>query len=80
MTTQDDDGFTARELWGIAWLLGLLGVAAWVLAATFLNDVDAVTRKLGLVVGVAVLASVFSAACTVLSGLKAAEARLRHQD
>jgi hypothetical protein len=72
-----DDGFTARELWGIAWVLGLIAVAAWIRVAFLLDNGTAQwTPQLGLTLGAASLASAFSPACTVLSGVKSAAGRL----
>jgi hypothetical protein len=72
-----DNGFTPRELWMIAWVLGAIAAAAWIRVAFLLdNGVQQWTLQLGLTLGAASLATAFSPACAVLSGVKAAAGRL----
>ncbi len=74
--TDRDDGFTAGELWGLAWALGAFAVLAWVRVAFLLDHYPRpLSSELGLWLGAAVLASVFAAACTVLSGFKSVAGR-----
>ena len=66
----DDGGLTERGLWGISWGLGVLASVAWFTSASLMDRRPALDRELGLWLGVAVMATVFSAACAVLCGVK----------
>ena len=64
--TLEDDGITARGLWGIAWALAVLAGIAWFTAASLMDEPHPITRSLGLWLGTAVVSTVFSGACAVL--------------
>lgn len=77
--TDSDDGFTASELSALAWFLAIVAVGAWLRIAFVMDHPDPVSHELGLWLAVASLATVFSAACMVLSGVKGVAARLTAQ-
>lgn len=75
MTDAYDSGISERGLWGLAWGLGALAAIAWFTSASLMDRRPAIDRELGLWLGVAVMATVFSAACAVLCGVKNAVSR-----
>lgn len=74
---EQDEGFTGSQLWGMAWVLGLLAGGAWLRVAVLVShSPHSLTIRVGLLLAVAAMASVFSAACVVLTGVKSAEHRI----
>jgi hypothetical protein len=71
-----DDGFDSSTLWGLAWFLAIGALVCVVRLATYAADGVGVQSEHFVWLIVGVLAGVFSAACAVLAGLKAAERRL----
>lgn len=71
-----DGGFTINALWGAAWVLGLITMGSLVILIKSAVDDVPVQSQVFLWLGVGVIASVFSACCAVLAGVKAAEQRL----
>jgi len=71
-----DDGFDPSTLWGLSWFLGLGATVCAVRLAMYAADGQSVQSEHFVWLIVGVLAGVFSAACAVLAGLKAAERRL----
>lgn len=43
---REDNGFTASELWGIAWALGVLAGIAWVRAAFLMDHPHPMSREI----------------------------------
>jgi uncharacterized membrane protein YhdT len=76
----DKNAFTAGELVGIAWVLGIVAVAGWIRIAYLFGDSgDPWTGELGIWIGVAVLATSYSAACVVLVGVKGVALQLAQE-
>jgi hypothetical protein len=71
-----DRGFRAIELWWTAWVLGVVGVGAW-LVCLFVLDGDSPIWQVVLWSGIAALATTWAPACAVMATVKAAEARTR---
>jgi hypothetical protein len=76
MTASDGDaGLATARLWGLAGLLGLLSVGAWVQFALLLDGPESLNWELGLYLAVGSMGSVFSACCSVVAAIKAAEVK-----
>lgn len=72
----EDDGITARGLWSLAWVLAVVAGISWFTTASLMDEPRPIDRELGLWLAAAVVATVFSAACAVLCGVKGAAERL----
>lgn len=75
----EDPGFTTTQLWSVAWLLGLVALAAIVRLGLYAADGTPVQSEHFAWMSVCVIAAVFSGSCTVLAGVKLAEARVLQQ-
>ena len=71
-----DEGFTINALWGMAWVLGLVAVGTLIRLLTYAADGVPVQTELFVWLLVGTIASVFSACCALLAGVKSAERRL----
>lgn len=72
-----DDGPSISQLWGVAWLLGISGLAGWAYLIAQLGGADGWSSEAGAALALAVTSTVFSACCTLLVGVKSTELRLR---
>jgi hypothetical protein len=63
-------------LWGLAWLLGALSAAAWIYLMNHHGGVSPWDSRGFLALGIATTSAGFSAACMVLVGVRASEARV----
>jgi len=70
------DGMSSSALWGASWVLGILAVGCAVRLATFAADGTQVHSEHFVWLILGVLAGAFSAACTVLTGLRSMEQRM----
>ncbi len=77
MMHPDDIGFTPRELWGFAWVLVVVAAVGWWGFGATIVDEPAWQNVTVVFLAVAVTATASAAVCAVLSGVKAAEHRLR---
>ena len=71
-----DDGLSLGQLWGTAWVLGLISVGSLVRLAQYAAETSRIQTEFLVWAGVAAVSGAFSAACAVLVGLRAVEARL----
>ena len=74
-----DGGPSARGLWGISWVLGLVAVGSLVRLVSYAADTGRAESEAFVWVLLGTIAAVFSAACAVLVGVKNAEYRLAYQ-
>lgn len=71
-----DDGLTINGLWGTAWFLGLAAMGCLIRLVHFTGGEDPGQTELFVWVLIAMMATVFSACCAVLAGIKSVERRL----
>lgn len=78
MDPSSDDGLTIGALWAFAWGLGLVTVVCLIRVMSYPEPEGDVPTPRGIFAWAMAgcVAAVFSAACAVLTGLKAAERRL----
>ena len=72
----EDDGLTINGLWATAWVLGVAAIGSLVRLLTYAADGVPVQTELFVWLLIGTIASVFSAGCAVLAGVKSAERRL----
>ena len=72
----EDDGLSINGLWATAWVLGLVAVGSLVRLLTYAADGELVQTEFFVWLLLGTIASVFSACCAVLAGVKSVERRL----
>jgi hypothetical protein len=75
----DDEGLPISRLFGIAWGLAGAAAVAWVVLMISLDRDGSWDKGSGFALGVAVMASVFSACCSVIVAIKSSEMRVRRE-